>query len=297
MSDFHVFENYWSENFATSLLVFALRRSQEFASKFLEEVLRRSGNGPYETYRVTEVERDCQISLPEPSGLIGPEVRRPDIRIGGWVDGRSFLVLVEAKIGAGWQANQLPAYLKWLTAQGKDVWRLVTLTRDQYAGSEPQAKLVWSDLIPLIEATASRCEPSSFEAGFWKQLEQHLEEVMQTFTGFSPQFTTLRQLMREIDLFLIGVLRAMGAEKWGSDGRRDSAGYYVTSKRAMVGFHWDERFPDPTGRDLLVVEKEGRQITIASLAEVVEDSQRYKAEGRLGEFIDLWARKILRSIE
>jgi hypothetical protein len=130
MSDFHVFENYWSENFATSLLVFALRRSQEFRSKFLEEVLRRSGNEPYETYRATEVERDRQISLPGSSGSLELEVRRPDICIEGWVDGQSFLVLVEAKIGAGWQANQLPAYLKWLTAQGRDVWKLVTLTRD-----------------------------------------------------------------------------------------------------------------------------------------------------------------------
>lgn len=129
MSDFHVFENYWSENFATSLLVFALRRSQEFRSKFLEEVLRRSGNEPYETYRATEVERDRQISLPGSSGSLELEVRRPDICIEGWVDGQSFLVLVEAKIGAGWQANQLPAYLKWLTAQGRDVWKLVTLTR------------------------------------------------------------------------------------------------------------------------------------------------------------------------
>jgi len=120
---------------------------------------------------------------------------------------------------------------------------------------------------------------------------------MQSFTGFSPQFTSLRQLTREIDLFLIAVLRAMGAETWGRDRHLDSAAYYIPSKRACVGFHWGERFADSTGQDLVVVEKEGRPITIASLAEVVKDSQRYKAEGRLGEFINLMAQKILRSIE
>jgi hypothetical protein len=128
MSDFRLFEAYYTENFSTALVVFAARQSPDFAAGLLKLILRKASCPGGESYAVESIERNFPIQI---DGT--PAARFPDICIRGKVDGKRCVVLVEAKIGAGEGPDQLGNYRRWLDKQTDPIAKLASLTRDPLA--------------------------------------------------------------------------------------------------------------------------------------------------------------------
>ena len=235
MGNFRVFDGHDTENFASALLVLAMRQSKEFARKFLNLVLRKSNAPPIEDSAPIELEVERNRTIYRGHWTAS---RYPDISIEAKVNNNSYLVLVEAKIGALEQPGQIPAYLEWLDSEHRTTKLLATLTTSERKWqAKPHCRLFWREVEYEVQRMVSQAQ-SDFERSFWQQLKKYVEGVMQTFTGFSASFSDIHGLMRDVDLFLLDLLRAMALEKWNSSWNADRAAYWVPSLRATIGFYW-----------------------------------------------------------
>src|SRR5579863_8816110 len=284
VSDFELFERYYTENFSTALVVFAARQSPVFAKELLKLILCKAGCPETENYAVSSIERNFPIQIEGASAA-----RLPDICMLGRADGERCRVLIEAKIGAVEGPDQLADYRAWLGRQEeKKPWKvLATLTRHPLVTKQPpDVALSWSDIIPLIDGMFESGS-SQFERGFWTQFRNHLEVIMSTFNGFSADFSGVHQLMREVDSLLISLLNTVGVTPARANYHASHAAYDVPEWGATVGFYWWRRFGDPADQDTLVVWKDGkpmgRPVDRGGLKQVVDEANAAKREGRLAE--------------
>ena len=272
VSDFSVFERYRSENFATSILVFALRNSERFRAEFFQLVTTCARLTPLDDVTAITVARDVPIA----GG------KKPDILLTATTPRGKVKCVVEVKISAGEGVDQLKAYRDWLAAQS-ECWctGLVTLTRDRLVWSvQPDGALVWRDLLPVL--VQMRNQATGFEQRFWDQLTQHVEATMPTFDRFSSSPGDLLQFFREIDLFLTTLLRTMGLAGWSDDWRANRAAYWVQD--FGVGFWWwHGAWERPVVQNVLAVQRRGidEPIPIATLDDVVAQTEVARAHGAL----------------
>lgn len=296
MSGFDIFDNHHHENFATALVAFAVNHSQEFGLDFVNLVLERA-NEPKLREPKIEAIREAGISAD------GRRYRRPDLRVNAFGDGKRYLLLVEAKIGAGEQPDQLADYRKGLSEQKADVKILATLTRDPLSGSAaPDARLFWRDLRPLItnriEAAASK-----FEYSFWEELKEYLEETMETFEGFKSKFPDVSGLLRETDLFLVALFRdTMKLGKMDDVPGGMKSACWLPELHATVGFFW--RVSRGLQRDQvskLLVWKDGTPPStakaLATFENIVSESNHAASEGTLSEFLEQLGSKVRKALE
>lgn len=278
MSGFEIFDNHHHENFAAGVVAFAINHSEDFALDFVNVVLEKAKQPRIHKARIKAL-REQVIS----------NLRRPDLQIEANEDDQQFLILVEAKIGAAEQLNQLADYRKWLDGQRAQVKILATLTRTHLKASEkPHAEVFWCDLRgPIKNRIAGAC--SLFERSFWESFQVFLEETMETFSGFKTAFTNVVDLMHEIDLLLIGIFRdAMKLETWTPQVMDN--GYWIPLG-AVVGFQWRETNgfgKDQLGKLLVWRDRTPKTsaISVATFDEIAENSKCAQEEGKLTEFLE-----------
>ncbi len=297
MSDFNLFENSGSENFATALVVVACRFSPGFASRFLRLILGKCSIPVTSGCSVKAIERNYLIKIPN-----RPSPRIPDIFIHAEVNGTPCTILVEVKISASEQLEQLADYRKWLNEQPPGLKLLVTLTTHSMVWSEqPNGQIIWTDLRPELIHMHQRAASDNllFEKAFWQQFIEYLEQIMRTFDGFTSDFADVHGLMIQVELFLSSLLGAMKVQKSIDAWNKDRAAYYLPDLHLTVGFYWWYQkgwWERVKGQEnMLVVWKDGEKDwrPIASLEQIIRESNKAKHDGKLGDYFDGLAKRLL----
>lgn len=298
-NDFELFEGHHKENFATALLAFACRSSPPFREELTKLLLERARKTVVGPIKSKTIDRDRRIDAEG-------KWRRPDLVIEAETASEQWVLLVEAKLGAAEQPDQLRAYRDWLNGESDKQHVLATLTRNHRNWSvPPDATLVWIDLIAPVTKLASLAE-SDFERRFWNKLKRFLEVTMPTFDGFSAHAEgDLSPLMVEANLFVDTLCDALDRASSvhptsEEDWKVDRIARHFPDLDFSIGFWWWHENPrDPKHRRDALAIKFGRNspVVIEKFSSIVARFRRASEEGTLAERFDELAGQFLEKIK